>query len=67
MVYKWRYQITLLKKSSQSMQPKKIKENVTDLNDLLTLYLQFKSVIIQLGLSYECLHYYAHSVLLTPN
>lgn len=60
---KWRYQITLLKKSSQSMRPKKIKENVTDLNDLLTLYMQFKPVIIQLGLSYECLHYYANSVI----
>jgi hypothetical protein len=34
---KWPYQITLLKKSSQSMRPKKIKENVTDLNDLLAL------------------------------
>lgn len=60
---KWRYQITLLKKSSQSMQPKKIKGNVTDLNNLLTLYFQFKPVISQLGLSYECLHYYAQSVI----
>jgi TnpA family transposase len=60
---KWRYQITLLKKSSQSMRPKKIKENVTDLNNFLTLYFQFKPVISQLGLGYECLHYYAQSVI----
>ena len=45
------------------MRPKKIKDNVTDLNNLLTLYFQFKPVISQLGLSYECLNYYAQSVI----
>ncbi|MEI8363680.1 MAG: Tn3 family transposase [Betaproteobacteria bacterium] len=60
---KWRYQITLLKKPSQSIQPAKIKENVTDLNSLLAIYLKFKPVITHLGLSYECLRYYAYSVI----
>ena len=60
---KWRYQITLLKKASQSVRPAKIQENVTDLNNLLALYLEFKPVINQLSLSYECLRYYAHSVI----
>ena len=59
---KWRYQITLLKKASQSTRPSKIKANLADLKNLMALYLEFKPVVNQLGLSYECLRYYAYSV-----
>ncbi len=59
---KWRYQITLLKKVSQSTRPSKIKANLSDLQNLLGLYLEFKPVVNQLGLSQECLRYYAYSV-----
>ena len=60
---KWRYQITLLKKASQSTRPSKIKANLADLQNLMALYLEFKPVVNQLGLSYECLRYYAYSVI----
>ena len=60
---KWRYQITLLKKASQSTRPSKIKANLTDLQNLLALYLEFKPVVNKLGLSHECLRYYAYSVI----
>jgi hypothetical protein len=59
---KWRYQITLLKKASQSTRPSKIKANLADLQSLMALYLEFKPVVNQLGLSYEFLRYYAYSV-----
>lgn len=59
---KWRYQITLLKKASQSTRPSKIKANLADLQNLMALYLEFNPVVNQLGLSYECLRYYAYSV-----
>jgi hypothetical protein len=59
---KWRYQITLLKKVSQSTRPSKIKANLADLQSLMALYLEFKPVVNQLGLSYEFLRYYAYSV-----
>lgn len=60
---KWRYQLTLLKKASQSIKPKKIKDNITDLNDLMGLHEVFNPVITHLSLSYECLRYYASSVI----
>jgi len=60
---KWRYQITLLKKASQSTRPSKIKANLADLQNFLALYLEFKPVVNQLGLSHECLRYYAYSVI----
>ena len=60
---KWRYQITLIKKISHSTRPAKIKENIGDFKHLLGLHLEFNPVIKQLGLNYECLHYYAHSVI----
>jgi TnpA family transposase len=59
---KWRYQITLLKKVSQSTRPSKIKANLSDLQNLMGLYLEFKPIVNQLGLSQECLRYYAYSV-----
>lgn len=60
---KWRYQITLLKKPFQSTSPAKIKSNVTDLNNLLALYLEIKPVVDHMALSHECLRYYAYSVI----
>ncbi len=60
---KWRYQITLLKKASQSNRPSKIKANLADLQNLMALYFEFKPVVNQIGLSYECLRYYAYSVI----
>jgi DNA helicase TIP49 (TBP-interacting protein) len=54
---KWRYQITLLKKASRSTRASKIKANLADLQKLMALYLEFKPVVNQLGLSYECLRY----------
>ncbi|SJM90998.1 hypothetical protein CRENPOLYSF1_170044 [Crenothrix polyspora] len=60
---KWRYQITLLKKASQSTRPSKIEANLADLQNLMALYVEFKPVVNQLGLSYECLRYYAYSVI----
>ena len=60
---KWRYQITLLKKPFQSTRPSKIKSNITDLNDLLALYLEMKPIVDRMALSQECLRYYAYSVL----
>lgn len=59
---KWRYQITLLKKPYQSTRPLKIKANVTDLQNLLAIYLELKPVVDRLKLSHECLRYYAYSV-----
>jgi len=59
---KWRYQLTLLKKASQSIRPAKIKANIVDMNYLMTLYLEFKPVINHLALGYECVRYYASSV-----
>ncbi len=60
---KWRYQLTLLKKASQSIKPGKIKDNITDLNELMVLNTEFNSIIMHLALSYECLRYYASSVI----
>jgi len=60
---KWRYQITLLKKPSQSTRPSKIKDKITDFNHLLELYLDIKPIVDQLSLNHECLRYYAYSVI----
>lgn len=59
---KWRYQLTLLKKASQSVRPSNIKENVTDLNQLMTLHDEFKPIITRLSLSHEGMRYYSTSV-----
>ena len=41
---KWRYQITLLKKASQSTRPSKIKANLADLQNLMALYRLFMPI-----------------------
>lgn len=60
---KWRYQITLLKKPSHSTRPAKIKSNITDMNYLLDIYKEIKSLVDHMALSHECLRYYARSVI----
>ncbi len=59
----WRYRLTLLKKPYHSTQPSKIKANLADLDTLQALYLDLKSVVNGLNLSYECIRYYAYSVI----
>ena len=59
----WRYRLTLLKKSSQSTRPSKIRANLADLDTVQTLYLDLKPVVQRLDLSYECIRYYAYSVI----
>jgi hypothetical protein len=59
----WRYQLTSYKKASHSMQPTKIKMNVSDLAVLQALYLEFKPVITLLNLSAESIRYYAYFVI----
>jgi len=58
-----RYRVTLLKKSYQSTKPAKIKSNLSDLQLLRGLYLEFEPVIAALGLSHEGLRYYANSII----
>ena len=59
----WRYRITLLKKPYQSTRPSKIRANLADLDTIQALYLDLKRVVQELGLSYECIRYYAYSVI----
>lgn len=59
----WRYQLTLFKSASHSTRPTKIKANLSDLNALQTLYLEFKPVITLLNLSSESIRYYAYFVI----
>jgi TnpA family transposase len=59
----WRYQLTSLKGASHSTRPTKIKENVSDLAELQTLYLEFKPVIARLNLNAEHIRYYAFLVI----
>ena len=54
-----RYTITLLKKSSQSPRPSKIRENVADLQCLKELYFKLKPAIKSLGVAPELIRYYA--------
>ena len=54
-----RYKLTLLKKISQSTRPKRILENVTDLQELKALYFELNSLIAGLDLSDEMVDYYA--------
>ena len=53
----------LLEKPSQSTRPAKIKANLADLDTVQTLYLDLSSVVHRLDLSYECIRYYAYSVI----
>lgn len=57
-----RYKITLLKKSSQSTRPSKIRENVTDLDCLKDIFDNLYPVIKALGLSPETIQFYARIV-----
>ena len=58
-----RYQLTLLKRFSQSTRPSRIKTNVEDLLTLRELYHQIDTVADALDLTQEGVRYYATSVL----
>lgn len=58
-----RYKITLLKKSNQSTQPSKIKENIRDLQCLESLFQEIRPIIKKLNLSSELIQYYAQVVI----
>ncbi|MBA2726574.1 MAG: DUF4158 domain-containing protein, partial [Parachlamydiaceae bacterium] len=59
----WRYRLTLLKKPNHTTRPSKIKTSLADLDTLQAIYLDIKSVVQHLNLSYECIRYYAYSVI----
>jgi hypothetical protein len=59
----WRYHLTLLKKPYQSTQPSKIRANLADMKTLQGIYTDLKPVSQRLNLSYECIRYYAYSVI----
>src|ERR1019366_8986093 len=59
----WRYRLTLLKKPFQSTKPAKIKANLLDQQSLQALYLDLRTVVERLGLSYGSIRYYAYSVI----
>ncbi|MEP7371547.1 MAG: Tn3 family transposase, partial [Nitrosospira sp.] len=59
----WRYRLTLLKRPYQSTRPLKIRANLADLDTLQSLYLDLKPVLQRLDLNYECIRYYAYSVI----
>lgn len=54
-----RYKITLLKKSSQSTKPSRIKENIEDLECIRELFENLQSIVSHLNLSPEIVRYYA--------
>jgi len=58
-----RHKLTLLKKLSQSIRPKKIEQSVNDFKELKSLFYEHIKVIEGLDLSPEVLKYYANSVL----
>ena len=58
-----RFQLTLLKRFSQSTKPTKIKANIADLRTLRPLYQELESVITALDLSPDGIRYYANAVL----
>jgi hypothetical protein len=58
-----RYQLTLLKRFSQSTRPSRIKTNVEDLRTLRELYHQIDTVADTLDLTQEGIRYYATSVI----
>lgn len=53
------YLITTLKKPSQVITPKKIKESLTDFHIIKELHLKFSTVLDSTGISKELLNYYA--------
>ena len=58
-----RYKLTLLKKTNQSTQPSKIRENIKDLQCLDGLFKKINPVISTLDLSSELIQYYAQVVI----
>lgn len=58
-----RFQLTLLKRCSQSTKPEKIKESVGDLESIRSLQEQVRPVLVNLGLSHDGIRYYANSVI----
>ena len=57
------YKLTLLKKRSQSTKPSKVKERVSDLDVLATLYARLQPVLNSISLNHDGIHYYANSVI----
>jgi TnpA family transposase len=58
-----RFQLTLLKRFSQSTKPARIKANLEDLRTLRPLYLTVEPVVTALDLTPEGVRYYANAVL----
>jgi TnpA family transposase len=58
-----RYKITLLKKSSQSTRPSRIRENIEDLQCLKNLFIELEPIIKHLDLTPELIQYYAQIVI----
>ena len=58
-----RYQLTLLKRCSQSTQPSQITNSLADLKCLQVLYRRVFPVMQRLALTHTGIRYYAHSVL----
>lgn len=58
-----RYRLTWLKKSSQSLKPRKIHFNVEDLQTLHGLYYKLKDTIVALHLSFDGIRFFANSVI----
>ena len=58
-----RYKLTLLKKSNQSTKPSRVRENITDLECLKTLYKEFEPVINRVDLAPEIIQFYAQVVI----
>jgi TnpA family transposase len=57
------YRITSLKKSNQSQQASKVRENVQDLIELSDLYFKMENLITSLNMSSEMISYYAQVVI----
>ncbi len=57
------YKLTLLKTLSQSTKPSKVKERVSDLDVLATLYARLQPVLNSISLNHDGIHYYANSVI----
>lgn len=58
-----RFQLTLLKRCSQSTKPGKIKESVSDLESIRSLQERVRPMLEKLGLSHEGISYYANTVI----
>jgi hypothetical protein len=58
-----RYQMSLLKKLSQSTKPMRIKEDVADFETMTALYVQLESILSILDIGFAGVRYYAGRVL----